>query len=155
MRLSLLAGASVLLITGCSRSQPPDTRADEATLREYICAANWVIGKDDEEKWMSFFADDARVYFPESPMLRTSDIRAAAGNMLKDPNFAFRGTTTALEVAPTGDLAYCEGAYVYNSTDPTTNSLRAETGFWVSIFKKRDGQWKIVSDMHVLDRPVL
>ena len=146
----LSAVASLFLLPGCS--QPPDVNADVKALSEYICAPTWNIPRGDLESVLKkYFGDDVLVYWPNRPPLSKTELLEISKGMVADANFVFKGTTTNLEVAKAGDLAYCSGAYTTNLSDPSTKTVVTDTGYWETVFKKREGAWKAVTDIHAPD----
>ena len=149
----LVASALLVAAFGCSPSSPSDTTADIKALSEYICAPVWNIPPADlEDVLMKYFGNDVIVYWPNRPPLSKTELLAMSKGMAADANYLFKGTTTNLEVARSGDLAYCSGAYVTNRTDPATKTVVTDTGYWETVFKKHDGTWKAVTDIHAPDR---
>jgi ketosteroid isomerase-like protein len=140
------------LLCGCS--QMPDVDADVKALREYICAPTWNIPRAELDGVLKkYFGDDVIVYWPNRPALSKTELLEMSKSMTADVNFTFKGTTTNLEVARAGDLAYCSGAYTTTITDGATNNVVTDTGYWETVFKKREGVWKAVTDIHSPDHP--
>jgi ketosteroid isomerase-like protein len=63
----------------------------------------------------------------------------------------FTSKVEAVEVSASGDLAYTRGTMRYSHN--SSKGVVDETGKWVTIYKKIDGQWKVIVDASVLDTP--
>jgi ketosteroid isomerase-like protein len=125
-------------------------RADEQALRQSICAPEWDIPSEELARFLgAYFVEDSVIYLPNSPPLTTGQLLAITSGWAADPAYVFRGTTTALQVAQGGDLAYCAGTYTTGISDPEP---RTETGYWVTTFRKTGGVWKVATDIHVAER---
>jgi uncharacterized protein (TIGR02246 family) len=97
----------------------------------------------------SLFADDA-VFFDQDegsivglPAIRADIERSWAQN----PDFTLSWSTTSVDVALSGDMAWERGSWTY---DPDGAGEAGEmTGEYVTVYKKVDGIWKAVSDIGV------
>ncbi len=62
----------------------------------------------------------------------------------ENPDFTIGWTTTAVEVAASGDLAYERGTWTYDPDGP--GEAAEESGEYVTVWKKMDGQWRVMVD---------
>ena len=68
------------------------------------------------------------------------------------PGFASEETTSRIEVAVSGDLAYQRGTYVLSATDAQGKPTKS-TGKFVVIWKKQgDGKCKAIIDIDNADQ---
>jgi uncharacterized protein (TIGR02246 family) len=142
----------VCLFVACSRdTHDADVKALKATELAWVKDA----GSKDVDKFLSYYADDATVLFPNAPAISgKADIRAALQPMFSDPNFAIQFGPTKVDVAKDGDLGYTQGTYSMLMTDPKTKASTMDRGKYLTIFKKQaDGSWKSVEDMISSDMP--
>ena len=100
----------------------------------------------DAEKVNSFYAEDATILAPGAPPL----VGRAA--ILKNHQNAFKrvrteGTPTASEVS--GDLGFVRGTY----RNVLLDNSAVQTGQFVEIWKRVNGQWKVYVDTWTVDRP--
>ncbi len=153
LRRILLAGfAGVLLFsTGCTKA--PDPAADAQAIRS--ASEEWAktaVSKD-AVKFVSYYTDDATVMLPNEPVLKGKDaIKAVAGPMMQDPNFAIAFTTDKVEVS--GTLGYTQGTVKASSTGRDGKRLD-DTGKYLTVWKKQeDGSWKAVQDIFNSDLPL-
>ena len=49
------------------------------------------------------------------------------------------------KVASSGDLDYTHGRFVLSATD-TTNSVITQRGYYITIWKRYNGEWKFIAD---------
>jgi uncharacterized protein (TIGR02246 family) len=151
--------ALAVIVAGCSQAPPPsapDTReADAKAIR--AVEATWVqaFATKDVEKIAAVYTDDASVFITDSPVINgIAAIKAALKPMVEDKNFSITFTSTKVEVARSGDLAYSQGAYTMTMSAPKTKKVLTEKGKFVTVFKKQaDGSWKAVADIFNADAP--
>jgi uncharacterized protein (TIGR02246 family) len=132
-----------------------DTRAaDEAELRKLDDEWSKAVGAKDLEKTVSFYADDAQVMPPNSPVLQGKE--AARGMwkaMFAVPGFGGGWKATKSEVAKSGDLGWTTGPYEITETDASGKPM-TDKGKYLVVWKKQaDGTWKCVADMFNTDLP--
>ena len=156
-RFSMLIGYVALLglSLGCGRQTIPDTReADEQAVRECEIESAKAIAAKDLEGILSFFADDALGFYPDTPIIIGKDaLRQAWKTTLAMPGFSFSFQVVKVEVSRSGDLAWGHGTCTRTMNDasgkPVTNK-----GKYVIVYKKQpDGKWKVVADIGNFDLP--
>jgi uncharacterized protein (TIGR02246 family) len=150
--------ALVLLQIACTQAPPPapDTRAaDEKAIREMESQVAKQFAAKDLDKIMSTIADDASSLMPNQPVQTGKDaIRAGIQKDLADPAMALEVHTVKVEVAKSAELAYSQGTYTYNFTDPKTERVMLEKGKYVEVYRKQvDGSWKVIEDTAIPDAP--
>ncbi len=143
------------LAVACSNSgtktaaQPPDTRvADEAAIRAASIEWSKAAQAKDLNKAVSFYADDAMVFADKGPLEKGKEnIRADWEQVLALPGPGLTWTTTGVDVARAGDMAYEYGAYDFATADKKGNIIDAK-GKYVLVWKKQaDGSWKVAIDI--------
>jgi ketosteroid isomerase-like protein len=150
--LLLLAG-----LAACHRgSPPPDKAAIEAETQAIQAAArDWfkAIEAKDLDKTLSFYAPDAEYLSAGRPAVSTAEGRRKF--WIEDyasPGFASEETTTRIEVAASGDLAYQSGTYIGSGQDARGTPTKS-TGKFVVVWKKQpNGQWKAIIDIDNADQ---
>jgi ketosteroid isomerase-like protein len=154
LRYGVLVGC-VCLLAGCSPSAAPDTHdADVQAIKDTEAACVKDVATKDIEKWLACYSDDGAVLLPNAPAISGKDnLRAALKPMVADPNFALTFSSTKVDVAKSGDLAYSQGTYSMTATDPRTKQPTTEHGKYITVFKKEGGSWKAVEDMISSDMP--
>lgn len=149
--------ALLLALPACQQTpppQPPDTRAaDEAAIRAAEAAQIKAVAALDAAGAVSVYTDDVVAMDAESPTIQGKEnMRQWFENFFKDkPQFS--GSTTKVEVARSGDLAYSMGTGKMTVTPKKGKPV--ESGLkYVSVWKKQaDGSWKIIVDTMIPNPP--
>ena len=153
--MALLATAA-LAIGGCAKdsnggSASPDKvkqaiQADEAKWNQQF--------KDkDTEGVVGHYADDAYFVAPGvKPADGSTAIRQVYATAGTDPAFQIKFASDKVDVASSGDMAYSRGHFSEQYTDPKTQKVMADSGSFLTVWKKQDdGSWKAVEDFAVAD----
>jgi uncharacterized protein (TIGR02246 family) len=156
-RSAFLAGAlfSLAFVAGCSSqtaqapAPPPDTRkADEAAIR--AASAEWSKASQakDLDKAVSYYADDAVDFVDKGALVRGKDaIRLVWKEIVAPTAPTLSFTTTFVEVARSGDIAYEYGTYELTTTGKK-GKPSVEKGKYVTVWKKQaNGAWKSALDI--------
>ena len=133
---------------------PPDTRAaDEKAIRAAVAEWDKAAAAKDLEKTLSFYAPDAVLFPPGMPMLASAEKRREGWTqMMALPGFALSFTTTKVEVARSGDIAYETGTFEFTANDKK-GKPSTEKGKYVVAWKKQaDGKWKAAADIWNADK---
>lgn len=151
---SFLSVACVALLAACTQQPaqaptPPDTRAaDEAAIR--AAATEWgkAAAARDLEKTLTFYADDASMFPPNMPIATGAEARRKVWTeLLAPPDLAFSITTTMVEVARSGDIAFETGNFEDSFNDKKGKQMKI-VGKYVVVWKKHaSGQWKAAADI--------
>jgi ketosteroid isomerase-like protein len=128
---------------------PPDTRAaDEAAIR--AASAEWAKGAaaKDLDKTLSYYADEASMFPPNSPIVTGSEARRKAWTELLAPTeLVFSNAATKVEVARSGDLGYETGTFEESFRDAKGDPVNV-VGKYVVVWQKQStGQWKAIVDV--------
>ncbi len=135
------------------QQKPADLRpASEDAVRATAAAWNQAFAAKDVEKITSFYADDASLFPPGAGIDTGKEaIHAAWVALVTSPGFSVNITTTKVEAARSGDLAYEAGTYLL--TTKVKGELKTEKGKYVVVWKKQgDGKWKAVADIFNADQ---
>jgi uncharacterized protein (TIGR02246 family) len=143
--MPVLVIAVCAISLSCSR---PDTRAaDETAIRE--ASREWSDAETAKnlEKCVSFYAEDGERFATGSPLVAgAAALRKEWEKYLAAPG-TFNWTTSKVEVARSGDLAYETGVFVIKSPDKNQQT-KTVNGKYVLVWKKlADGKWKVVADI--------
>jgi|SRR5215469_12821285 len=157
LRVALLF--AFLFAEGCQQVQQVASGSHEAdikALRDVEIAEEQAFISKDPEKWLSFFADDAALLYPNMPAIVGKEcIRAYMKLSLADPDLTIQYEITRVDVAQSGDLGFTQGTLSYTTTDPKTSKPINDRGKRLTIRKKQaDGSWKIVQDAWNSDLPL-
>lgn len=153
LRLSLVAAAAA----GLSACSPPaaDTSGVVAAIKADEAQWNADYKAKDIDKLAGHYAPDAELFVPGAPRARSpTDARKILAGVVSDPALSMNFASDKIEVAKSGDLAYASGHYRITQTDPKTKQVMAETGGYVTVYRKQpDGGWKAAEDIAAADGP--
>jgi len=155
LHLLLIALFAMTITVACAEqtaqkpAPPPDTRkADEAAIR--AASSDWskVFQAKDLDKAASYYADDAALFVNNGALVKTKDsIKMAWKPMLAAPGPGLSFSTSYVEVARSGDLAYEYGTYDVQ-TEVKKGKVTDEKGKYLVVWKKQaDGSWKAAADI--------
>ncbi len=140
----------LLLPAGCSR-QNRDVDVNAIAKLE----AQWMkdIRAKDLEKWVSHYAEDGSMLWPNSPVVTGRDnIRASIKGKIKDPNYSLVWQPEKIQTSDR--LAYVRGKYILTRTERKTQEPVSDQGKYLTIYRKEaDGAWKVVEDIGNSDMP--
>lgn len=124
-----------------------DLEADRKILSE-IHVKMLVDQNTDVNEEMSYIAEDAILIPPNRPLIEGKEVfEALIKNMKKtewDLGKPGRGVKT-LEISASGDLAYDMGKYDIVNKTPE-GPIRSK-GYFVTMYKKIEGQWKFMGQI--------
>jgi uncharacterized protein (TIGR02246 family) len=157
MRVLRLVPGILLLFTGCAKPPPHVANHREEALRSVRAAEEAALeafGRRDSELAASFYAPDAALLMPGTPVARGPAIKPLLRKLMADPNFSVSYQTAKFEAAESGELGYTRGTYAMTMTDPQTRKVMKETGKYLTVYAKQaDGSWKIIDDVTTPDAP--
>jgi len=148
MRKSLPFLAVAGMVQPGGRADAVGIDAEKAAIRkadeQMVAAAN----AHDLNRWLSFFAPDARMMPPGEPPVEGKD---AIGNMgsefLKMPGFSVAHHLETVEVSRACDLAYIQYSYEIGLQDPSGKPV-TEKGKDITLLRKGSGgTWQVIVDM--------
>ncbi len=148
----VLATVLVLAASGCGPQV--DVEAEEAAIRAAEDEALKIAQAKDAERWASVYADDARVFPPNAPLVTGKEaIRKHFAELFASPGFEIDWEVTRVEVSRAGDLGYVVGTHKVTVNDAEGNPV-TDRGKWIAIWKKQaDGTWKCIEDIWNSDQP--
>jgi len=124
-----------------------DLEADRKILSE-IHVKMLVDQNTDVNEEMSYIAEDAVLVPPNGPLIEGKEVfEALIKNMKKtewDIGKPGRGVKT-LEISASGDLAYDIGKY--DIVNKTPEGPVRSKGYFVTLYKKIEGQWKFMGQI--------
>jgi ketosteroid isomerase-like protein len=156
--IAFLLGCTGLTMSmlACSK-EPPDSQKPsdsqagvEATIRQEDAAWHKAVSDRQLDTTLSYYGDGALFLAPNAPMARTKDeIRQTTMQFFTStpPGATFSTEVLKVEVARSGDLAWCTGTYTF--ANPALDK-----GKYVDVWKKQaDGSWKVVITTFNSDLP--
>jgi ketosteroid isomerase-like protein len=154
-KITALFCTSIIFI-GCNRSPVVDTLAEAKAIRNLEDQWTVALQKSDADKIISFFTTEAVAMKPNTPILvGLQAIRKERESSFTDTTLLYKTYSSKIdiiEVSASGDLAYVRGTDHISIKTP--NGLVDDMGKWVDIWKKIDGQWKVIVDIWNSDIPL-
>ena len=146
--------ALALLMTACN--QTPDTHdADVKAITDGEAQWNQDYASKDVDRIMAHYADDAVLMTPGMSASNGKDaIQKMLKGMMADPAISLKFHASRTEVAKSGDVAYTQGSYIMEMTDPQSKQVMHDHGSYVTTYHKvADGSWKAVADIATSEVP--
>lgn len=160
----LLLSVSALLLASCEPSQEPangvananavtvDTKADEGAIREQVSRWLQLVAAKDAAGIAQLYTEDGAVMPPNAPIGKGhAAIQKAWASMMGTPGFDLTFAPEEIVLSSSGDMALDRGTYrlaIAPSGKPQT-----DTGKYVVVWRKVDGEWKAAADIFNSDLP--
>ena len=155
--MRLLTGVALVLttaltLTACAAGiAPADTTADQAALK--AATDTWVdaYNAGAVDKMVALYTDDGVLMPPNAPVAKG---RSAIGEFLKGETAGARAAGVTLvnagsTVGVTGDSGWEAGSYTVTAGGATVDS-----GSYLSVSRRVNGQWLYIRDTYNSDRPL-
>ena len=148
---AVLCGSAVALVlmTGCKdqTTTPSGDRATDAqTIRDMEAKWSAAAAAKDLEGTLGYYADDATVLPPNMALMSDKASIRSGWTAMMAPTNTISWTSTKVEVAASGDLAWGMGTWVATMTD-ATGKVANDHGKYLDVWRKQqDGKWKVVAD---------
>lgn len=137
-RVLFLLGISALVNVACGGMVNVEQEKTALLQRD----AEFAAAIKNPDTFLSYFAPNATVYHPGMPAITgAGPIRETFLKMSSMPGFAMTWKASKADVAPSGDLGYTVGVFDLSMGGTT------ERGKYITIWKKIDGQWKVMEDI--------
>jgi ketosteroid isomerase-like protein len=134
-----------LTATGCFAG---DSKSEQA-VRNTDAEWSKVAASKDLDKTVSYYADDAIVLPPNSPMVTTKDGIRDLWKGFLDSFSSISWNTSRVEVAKAGDMAVTTGTYELTMKDGSQDH-----GKYCEVWEKKpNGKWQVATDMFSSDLP--
>ena len=153
MRLLIVPGAVLALLVGaCSPPAPVpaakvDLASEEKTIREMD--ASWLKAAQgrDAAGAAAVFASDGVAYREHlGPLVGPAAFQAYETKFQTDnPKLNVTWSTDTIRIADSGDLAIQTGEYHFTGLGPKGDG--EDTGRFVTVWKKVNGEWKVAHDI--------
>lgn len=150
----MVLGCLFLLMTSCNMNGEKSTSSiDKEQIKKDIQAREnqfAEIYNTGELKKIGYYADDAVTYYQNMAPIRSKKERL---EILKiDPLNKNKISFTTTEIFPSKDGVQVLEIGYYSVVDSTNTAIN--TGNYMSLFEKRDGQYVCLRDMSVSDMPL-
>lgn len=134
----LSAAAMSVLVVACAAPPSAQISTEAPAMSEQWEAA---FNAGDIEALAALYSENCRLLPPGEMMMEGRDaVRAVFGGMIEA---GLSGTLSSVESMQAGDLAYNLGTYVVSAEDGSI----VGTGKFVELWRKIDGEWKMVNDI--------
>ncbi len=131
-----------------------DRAAEEQAIRDL--EREWVaaVAAGDTLAIANFFAENGYFMPPNAPRVDgRGAIRGAWAGMLQLPNVSLTFAPTEIVIAEAGDMAYDIGTYNFGLDGP--DGRIEDKGKYVVVWRKVNGEWKVVADIFNSDNPAM
>lgn len=155
------------IIAGCAKPASdgaPDTSAAPAAARTTPAAATdhsadartilaldsgWMrqVMAKNVDSLMTYYSPDAVSYgFGTAPSIGIGQVRALYTDMVKSTATDPKIESNEARFSDDGSMAFDHGTFTMTTTPPGGKPSRA-SGAYLNVWKKLDGQWKLVAEM--------
>jgi uncharacterized protein (TIGR02246 family) len=145
---------AVLAFSGCTAATPPAQNVDADKAKLEADASSWFdfLARGDADGMANLYAEDALLMPPGVPAINgRAAIRTFLANELSGMKTAGltikNGTVTGADVA--GDTGWISGNY----TVVDGSGAVVDSGSYMSVHKRTNGQWLYIRDTWNSDRP--
>lgn len=160
--LTLAVGA--LALAGCDAANKAETgTANDATVVDSAADEQAIRGIN--ERWLRLIADKdaaaiAQLYAEDAAVMPSNE-KAAVGReaigrwwdrSMKMPGYDLTFQTDQLVLSRSGDMALDRGTYRFRATPP--EGAVDDTGKYVVVWRKIDGEWEVAADIFNSDLPL-
>lgn len=148
--IALLVAAT---LSACATTPRADRASEEQRIRELEQQWAQAAGRRDLDAALAFYAPDAYFLVPNAPPARgTEQIRQHWQGMFALPNVSLSFQPTQIVVSEDGNMAHDYGSYTlaYDGS----NGRITDQGKYSVVWRKINGEWKVVSDMISSNLPV-
>lgn len=160
LKLVLAIACSAAALSACDRTTVADAnsvdQADAAADEQAIRSMNerWLqlIRAKDAAAIAQLYADDGAVMPPnEKAASGRESIEQWWSSSMQTPGFDLTFETDQLVVSQAGDMALDRGTYRFAATPP--GGAIDDSGKYVVVWRKVDGEWKVAADIFNSDGP--
>ena len=162
-RLLLVSAAALLSVSSQARSEPANvaganpanpaaTMSDEEAIRGEVARWLQLIQSKDAAGIAQLYAEDGAVMPPNAPIGKgRAAIQQTWASMMSTPGFSLAIAPEQILVSSSGDMALDRGTY--RLTIAPSGQAQNDTGKYVVVWRKIDGEWKAAADIFNSDLP--
>lgn len=146
------------LMSGCASAPPAPPTVDQAAIGASIDSLNAAykaaVAARDTATLVGFYAEDGCVMPANAPRAVGKDaIHQAWAGFLSMPRMELVPRSDHKLISEAGDMVVDLGSFVFKF-EPQPGKPITDTGKYTTVFRKVNGEWKIVVDMFNSDIPV-
>lgn len=144
--LSIAILLGLLMLSGLSCNHPVDKSADMEAIQKLSDEWTRAIISRDVDRILTGYAVHAVQMQGKIPILSGHQaIRSWYESWINDTTMTYTAQTKAIDIADSKDLAYERGVYCFSFKTPAGHT--DQIGKYLTVWKKIDGQWKVVADI--------
>ena len=150
---------AVLMLSACQPADKPagnateasgvaavDPAAEEQAIRGQVDRWTQLIKAKDAKAIAALYAENGAVMPPNTPIGKGHEaIEKIWGGLLQTPGFDLAITPEQITVSASGDMALDRGTYKLSVAPEGT--AQTDTGKYVVVWRKIDGEWKAAADI--------
>jgi uncharacterized protein (TIGR02246 family) len=161
----LLLSATAMLLASCEARKADnasieanavsaaDSAADETAIRGQVDQWLKLVKAKDAAAIAQLYAEDGAVMPPNAPIAKgRADIEKTWASLMNTPGFDLTFAPEVIVVASSGDMALDRGTYRL-SVSPS-GTPQTDTGKYVVVWRKVNGEWKAAADIFNSDLPL-
>jgi len=157
MKKIVLCIYACITLIGCNTASKVDIQGEKNTILSNEDQWTLALQTKDTEKIIGFYAPEAVSMRSNQPVyIGLNAIRNSVEAMFADTTLVFStytGKVDVIEVSVSADMAY---AYGHDEIMiKTKDGLVKDEGKWVDVWKKIDGQWKVVVSCGNSSKPLI
>jgi uncharacterized protein (TIGR02246 family) len=133
-------------MTSAAAAAPADRSADMRTI--VALDSGWIrnVMAKNVDSLMTYYAPDAVSYGFGAPASGTDQIRGLYTEMVKATITDPKLNSNTVKFSDDGTMAFDHGTYAMTMAPPG-GKPSTEAGAFLNVWKKMDGQWKLVAEM--------
>ena len=165
MNKSSLLLSFPLLLSACQPGEIPadnvdeaqnvaaiDTSADDQAIRTKVDLWHQLMKAKDAAGIAALYTEDGAVMPPNAPIgLGHEPIEQTWKNLVETPGFELKILPEQIVISSSGDMALDRGTY--QLTVAPSGEAISDTGKYVVVWRKIDGDWKAAADIFNSDLP--
>jgi ketosteroid isomerase-like protein len=154
MRTHSLFVVTILLAAACQPAAPPvDLEAELAAIEARSAGVIAAETAMDTEAALAFWAPDAIAQAPGAPQAQGTEALRQMYDAFWPQIAAFTSTTTATDIAASGDMAWEYGVNYITIAGPEGEFV--DVGKYIGVWRKMDGEWFLAAVAFSSDAPML
>lgn len=144
---------ALLLLAGTSCQESVDIEAEKQLIKDMVTAAFEAEQQKDLDAILSYFAEDVIGQLPNMPQVQGLEAMRDFYTEYFKILVSIEGWSTEITVSKSGDMAWDYGGSrsVINGPD---GPIEDETKY-LEVWKKIDGEWKVVAISASSDKPAM
>ena len=122
---------------------------DEEQIRNLVESWMEATAQNNLDHVLSLIDDEAVFLVANQPPM-TKEVFATNSRQMIQQQLEIKGGSNIQEISVSGDLAYCWNNLTVKITKPGEDKTIERRGPVLSVFRKRDGQWRLFRDANLL-----